>query len=639
MHNQPAAKNTTTLENSLLEKEIADLKYALDESAIVAITDQTGRITYVNRKFCEISKYSEAELIGSDHRIINSGYHPKEFFRNLWTTIARGEVWRGEIRNRAKDGSLYWVDTTIVPFLNENGKPYQYVAIRYEITARKKAEEQIRQQASLLEKTQDAIIVCDPALKIVFWNRAAANIYGYTFEAAIGENLQTLLGIDGGFFKPTEEADEWKAEEKHVTARGEEIDVESRWTRVRNEKGETDYFLLVITDITEKKRADQMLLRAQRLESVGTLAGGIAHDLNNILSPITMAAEMLRLESKDATAEKWLNIITESARRGADLISQVLLFARGMGGERVALQVRHIVRDVLRVIEETFPRSIEIRRFIDRDVFLIAADPTQIQQVLMNLCVNARDAMPDGGVLTIAVRNATAEEVRAASAVAKVDREYVAISVEDTGVGIPPEIHSRIFDPFFTTKEVGKGTGLGLSTTLRIVENHDGFIYLKSEPGKGSRFTIYIPAAPAAADTAADSNAVPDKSKQGRGELILVVDDEANIRETAAAALSSAGYRSITATDGVDAIAKFSNHRNEIALVITDIAMPGMDGIEMIKSLRNRPPQTRIIAISGILTESQRNLLQAMDVRLLKKPFTPQALFAAVEDALSDAPR
>lgn len=636
MHHPSAAKNGAKLEDSHLEKEIADLKYALDESAIVAITDQTGRITYVNRKFCEISKYSETELIGADHRIINSGYHPKEFFRNLWTTIARGEVWRGEIRNRAKDGTIYWVDTTIVPFLNEKGKPYQYIAIRYEITARKKAEEQIRQQASLLEKTQDAIIVCDPALNIVFWNRAAMIIYGYPAEVAIGKNLQTLVGTGDGVFQPNDEHDEWKTEEKHITSTGEEIDVESRWTRVRNAEGETDYFLLVVTDITEKKRADQMLLRAQRLESVGTLAGGIAHDLNNILSPIMMAAEMLRLESKDAAAAKWLNIIAESARRGADLISQVLLFARGIGGERVAIQVRHIVRDVLRVIEETFPRSIEIRRQIDRDVYLIAADPTQIQQVLMNLCVNARDAMPDGGVLTIAVRNATADEVRAASALAKIDREYVAISVEDTGVGIPPEIHGRIFDPFFTTKEVGKGTGLGLSTTLRIVENHEGFIDLKSEPGKGTRFTIYIPAAPVAADTAAESNAVPYESKQGRGELILIVDDEANIRETAAAVLSSAGYRSITATDGVDAIAKFSNYRDEIILVITDIAMPGMDGIEMIKSLRNRVPHTRIIAISGMLTESQRNLLQTMDVRLLEKPFTPQALFAAVEDALSD---
>lgn len=636
-----AAKQINASGESGLAKELADLKFALDESAIVAITDQTGRITYVNRKFCEISKYSYQELIGSDHRIINSGYHPKDFFRNLWTTIARGEVWRGEIRNRAKDGTLYWVDTTIVPFLNERGKPYQYVAIRYEITARKNAEERIRQQASLLEKTQDAIIVCDPALRVVFWNRAAVEIYGYSVEEAVGKNLPSLVAEqhDSGF-RLRGESDEWSSEEVHRTAAGQKIDVETRWTRVRNSEGETDYFLLVVTDITEKKRAGEMLLRAQRLESVGTLAGGIAHDLNNILSPIMMAAQMLRPEINAAGARKWLDIISESARRGAELISQVLLFARGLGGERVAVQLRHIVRDVLRVIEETFPRSIEIRQQIGRDLPLVLADPTQIQQVLMNLCVNARDAMPDGGVMTVTLREVSGNEAKRVSALAengeKAGANYVAIEVEDTGTGIAPEIRTRIFDPFFTTKEVGKGTGLGLSTTLRIIESHNGFIDVETEPGKGSRFTIYLPALSKPSAEGSDNNAAGTENiEAGAEELILIVDDEPAIRETTSAALISAGFRAITATDGVDAIAKFSNYRNEISLVITDIAMPGMDGIAMIKSLRNHLPDLRIIAISGILSDEQRRLLRSMNIDVLEKPFDIPRLLASVKKSLA----
>lgn len=495
--------------NRDLLKELSDIKFALDESAIVAITDQTGKITYINDKFCEISKYAREELLGQDHRIVNSGYHPKEFIRNLWTTIASGKVWRGEMRNRAKDGTIYWVDTTIVPFLNERGKPYQYAAIRY--------------------------------------------------------------------------------------------------------------------DITEQKRIENQLLRAQRMESIGTLAGGIAHDFNNILAPILMATEMLQLNDFDNETHRWLAIIRENSERGADLVKQVLTFARGMEGERIIVQVKHIIKDLVKVLKQTLPKSINVRSDLESDLWLIRADATQIHQVLMNLSINARDAMPLGGTLVISAENVHLDETYARVHLDAVPGEYLMISVSDTGAGIAPEIHERIFDPFFTTKEVGKGTGLGLATALTIVRSHNGFINVYSDLGRGTKFSVYIPTAKL--EEGAKKTVMPGTMPRGAGELILVVDDEENIREIARATLEKFGYRVLTATDGTDAMAIYAQNSAEIALILTDIAMPYMDGTALIRAVRKMDPHANIIAMSGLMNSEQTAELQHLNVdAFLSKPYTAESL-------------
>jgi two-component system cell cycle sensor histidine kinase/response regulator CckA len=620
------------LERSL--KELSDIRFALDESAIVAITDQSGKISYINDKFCEISKYSREELLGQDHRIINSGYHPKEFIRNLWTTIANGKVWHGELKNRTKTGSFYWVDTTIVPFLNDKGKPYQYIAIRYDITERKNAEERIQEQAELLDHAQDAIIVCDLNDCILFWNKSAERIYGWAKEEAVGRYVAELLYENGNSQYAMAkqvliERGEWIGELRQITKSGDDIIVESRWTVVRDEKQAPKSVLVINTDITGRKKMEAQFLRAQRMESIGTLAGGIAHDLNNVLSPILMAIQVLQMKATDEESRQWLQILQTNAERGGQMVKQVLSFARGVEGDRLAIQLKHLIKDAIKILQDTLPKTITLRFFVADDLRLVSADATQLHQVLMNLCVNARDAMPSGGTISIRAENIDVDENYAQMHLEAKPGKFVIVTVADTGMGIPQETIGRIFEPFFTTKEIGKGTGLGLSTASTIVRSHGGFINVYSEPGKGTQFSLYLPTIGATEEASTEEKV--NELPVGHGELILVVDDEEAIRQITKGTLEAFGYRVLIASDGTEGIALYAQHKDDIRVVVTDMMMPFLDGPALIRALQKMNPNIKIIAVSGLAQNEKAAEAASIGVKVfLPKPYTAERLLTSL---------
>ena len=404
---------------------------------------------------------------------------------------------------------------------------------------------------------------------------------------------------------------------------------------MRDSEGLRKSILVINTNVTEQKRLEEQLLRAQRMESIGTLAGGIAHDLNNALTPILVSASFLKSRSDDEAVLQVVNNIENSANRAAKMVKQVLTFARGVEGERVPLNPKQLIAEIQRIAEETFLKQITIETDIADELQAVIGDATQVHQVLLNLCVNARDAMPNGGKLTLAARNVQVDENYTRMHVDAKPGSYVLISVSDTGTGIPPEIREKIFEPFFTTKEFGKGTGLGLSTVIAIVKSHAGFLNLYSESGKGTRFDVYLPAHEAVEVAAPNTE---EQFPRGNGELILLVDDEAALREIIGNILQTFGYKVVTACDGNDALMKYAQHQNDIAAVFTDMMMPFMDGPAMIRSLRRHNPKARIIAATGLATQNKIVEAKLLGVdAFVSKPYTAEKLLKTLQDVLSRA--
>ena len=508
----------------------------------------------------------------------------------------------------------------------------------------RESEERFRQMTESIDEVfwmtdplKGSLIYMSPAYEKV-WGRTCASLY-----AASGTWVDALYPEDSERIQAAARTKQLRGEYDEIY-RIVRPDGAVRWIHeqafpVRNEASEIYRMVGVAQDITEKKELEAQFFRAQRLESIGTLASGIAHDLNNILAPIMMAAPLVRMSKSPEVTEKMLVTIEKSVQRGAQLVRQLLTFGRGAEGEKRMLFVAPIIQEIVTIAQQTFPRNITITAEVAAGQTPISADATQVHQILLNLCVNARDAMPQGGLLTIATKDEQFDVARAATMPGAQAGKYVLITVTDTGTGMTPEIADKIFNPFFTTKEVGKGTGLGLATVLGLVKSHGGFLSLTSAPGKGTTFRVYFPAGSTIETSSpfAQGTAAPP----GHGELLLVVDDEENIRDTVRGMLIQHGYTVAVAEDGIEGISRFAMGQGEIKLLITDLDMPNMDGVTMIRVLRQMNPKLKIIVSSGILRGKQASDTRSAELTalgvtaFLDKPYTVDQILRAIHNALA----
>jgi two-component system, cell cycle sensor histidine kinase and response regulator CckA len=400
-----------------------------------------------------------------------------------------------------------------------------------------------------------------------------------------------------------------------------------------------EYIVTVVRDVTERKEMEARFFRAQRLEAIGSLASGIAHDMNNILAPILMSAPLLRLELSKEEIHDTLATIETCAQRGSDLVKQLLTFGRGVEGARRAVRPDLLVREMGNIATQTFSKSVTVIQDAPKDVWPVIGDLTQLHQVLLNLTLNARDAMPKGGTLSIVAENAYFNEASAATTSGAKPGPYVVFRISDTGTGIPPDIIDKIFDPFFTTKLLGKGTGLGLSTAIGIVKSHGGFITLRSDLGKGTTFEVYLPATPKEKEPVQQNGPTP--APRGEGELVMVVDDEPKIREIIRDLLVKYGYRVVLANDGAEATMEYARTGKEIKVVITDLEMPVMDGVTLIQVLKKMNPSVSVVVSSGIANmegmETKRRELELLGVKtILSKPYTVEDVLHVLADIRSE---
>jgi PAS domain S-box-containing protein len=628
-------------EQKLLEKTAfseAQIHSALDA---IIIVDRDGKLLIQNKQMLHLWNPPQDVLNEVDHRrrlewVARQVKNPGEFTERVEHLYADlHEVSRDEIE--LINGKIF--DRYTAPVLGLDGTYFGRIWAYRDITEQKRNEARFR---SLVDSNVQGVL---------FWNRNGAITGGN--DAFLKLIQHTRADLDSGRVR-------WAAmtppEYTHLDVRAlEEIAANGICAPYEKEflledgsrvpvligsaafKDNPDEGVSFVLNLTERKKLEQQFFRAQRMESIGTLAGGIAHDLNNILAPIMMSIELLKDIADDPQAQEILATIEVSARQGADIVRQVLSFARGLEGERLEIQPKHLLQDLGNILKGTFPKNIRLEFSIPNGLWTLWGDPTHVHQILLNLCVNARDAMPNGGTLTVEIENCVLDEHYASMNSAAKPGRYVQISVTDSGTGIPRSIIDKIFEPFFTTKEMGKGTGLGLSTVMAVIKSHEGFVNVYSEPGKGTTFRVYLPAAEVPAE-AQKKLTRRITSPRGNGETVLVIDDEASILTITSQTLQAFGYRVLTASDGAEAVAVYATHANEIAIVLTDMMMPVMDGTATIHALVRINPAIKIVAASGLDASGTVVRVSEPNVKhFLTKPYTAGVLLTTLRAALDEA--
>ncbi|HEU5080637.1 MAG TPA: PAS domain S-box protein [Opitutaceae bacterium] len=597
---------------------------------IVWFSNADGSVTRTQPPWHAFTGLSEKEL--------NEGgwlqtIHPedRENVEKAWINSLKTQAGHQvEFRVRRADGSWRSMLSRGVPQFSPTGELEEWVGVCFDITATRDYERRLREKAEVIKQAQEGVLITDLEGVITFWNDSAERILGWSAKEMIGRTMleffeastvQTIQMVRS----KTLESGSWHGELTLNLRDRKSIVIDAHVSLIRDERGAPKARLNIFSDITERKQLEQQILRAQRMENLGLLASGISHDLNNILTPILMAAPLLQSRLSDQEDIRLIETLEQSAHRGAEMVKQILSFARGAGGDVKPLQPRHLLRDITRICESTFPKKISVQNQVAGDLAWVRGNPTQIHQVLLNLCVNARDAMPDGGRLIIRGLNRFVTQPISATTGVIPPQRYVVLEIADSGTGISEEVRAKMWEPFFTTKE-GKGTGLGLPTVRGIVEDHHGFIDVETAAGHGTTFKIFLPAI---------ENAQPERGApsfrefvEGKNEQILVIDDEAALREMICATLDEHGFRAIPASSASDLIEKAARMRDSIRLLITDVNMPDMSGEQVMRIVRELIPGLKILVMSG-----QEDAERFGD-RFIAKPFKPAKLLELINELL-----
>lgn len=628
-----------TIEKALEFKRIKDdLQLVQVEHNIAAVfrSTRSGKLLDCNEAFANLLGYAsrqEVLSVSSADFYFEPGVREKLFEKLEPAGFLRNH----ELVLRRKDGNPVYVLENVTLLNHFDEEEIIIGGSLIDITERRIAEERIREQAALLDKARDAICVRDLDDKIIYWNKSAERLYGWSAEEVIGEGGERFCIEDTSARRQEAEESlrktgEWMGELHQVTRDGRSIVVESRCTMVNDSVGKPRSILVINTDVTEKKNLEAHFTRAQRMESLATLAGGVAHNLNNALAPITMAIQFLRRKTTDPQALETLTSLEQSAHHGAEVVKQFMAFSKVVEGEAAEFQVRFLLREIDDLIQETFPKSIKCEVETDSELSPVVGDATLLRQAILNLCVNARDAMPEGGRLKVMAENCVLRNEDAKEYPEARPGTYVRIRLEDSGEGIDADLIPRIFEPFFTTRELGKGTGLGLSAAYTIVKGMKGFIHVDSKPGRGTTVNVFLPSVCRERPVGLETD---PRLPTGNGELVLFVDDEPAICLIAKSTLESFGYRVLAARNGSEALEQFKKHRDDIDVVVTDMMMPCMDGRATILALHALDSDVKIVATSGVIdADYVSEEIEKCIEGFLIKPFDAEALLKKLAKAI-----
>jgi PAS domain S-box-containing protein len=602
--------------------------------------DAAGRHIFANPALAEFAGLTVEEILGkSDFELVSDRVQAETYRAHDLAVMQSGKKMVISEEPRTDfSGRTRLLQTIKIPFsMAQTGEP-AVLGVCTDITDQKRTEARFRR---LVDSNVQGVFFWDTNGGMTGANDAFLRMVGYTRE-----------DLDAGRIRwadmtPPEHLEQDRRALRELAATGVCEPFEKEFFRrdgsrvpifvgpAMFEDTQDEGFCFVL-DLSERKKLEQQFLRAQRVESIGTLAGGIAHDLNNILSPIMLSVGLLESECNTPKAQEILKVVADSAKRGADIVGQVLSFARGLEGRKAEVQPKLLFKELESIIKDTFPKDIQMRFVVPMDGWTLFGDPTQVLQILLNLCLNARDAMPDGGSLVISAENRVLDEHYAKLQNQAKAGRYVSISVTDSGTGIEPEIIHKIFEPFFTTKQLNKGTGLGLSTVMAIVKSHEGVVNCYSEPGKGTTFNVYLPAMGESSEELLNQTQ-QSKLPQGNGETILIVDDETSILAITGQTLEYFGYRVLSANDGAEAVAIVAEKKHEIAVVLTDMRMPILGGMSLVSVLLGINPAIKIVRSSGLSSYGDGNSLsEAGTKHFLTKPYTAEALIKTIRAVLDE---